>query len=81
MTDIVDLNAERNKREQPDPEFIRKDEYGRPLYCFIGSYEHDGKRFGGVEVWAYDAEEAQARFVSMRETAEYDGQLFSVVPA
>ena len=80
MNDIIDLGAERNKRERPDPEFCCKDDYGRDLFTFLLSYEMDGKRYG-TQVIAYSQEDAEARVVAMRASLTYDGQLFEVVPA
>ena len=77
--EFIDLGAERNKREQPDPQFVRKDEYGRPLYCFLLSYDFDGGRWS-TEVWAYSAEEAAARVEAMRKSLKYDGQLYERIP-
>lgn len=80
MTDIADLNAERNKRARPDPEYIRKDDYGREMFCFLLSYEMNGGHWS-AEVWAYDEEEAQRRVAAMRESLTYDGQIFTAVSA
>lgn len=79
MTDIVDLNAERNKREQPDDECIRKDEYGRPLYMFLIEWVRDGKQYGH-HIWAYDQTDADAHIAAMRESLAYTGQAYSMVP-
>jgi hypothetical protein len=77
---VTDLTAERNKREQPDPEFVRKDDFGRPLYTFLLSYEMDDSRWC-AEIWAYSFEDAEARVAAMRESLKVDGQAFSTVPA
>lgn len=78
--EIVDLTAERNRRAAPDPEFVRKDDYGRPLYTFLLSYEMDGKQWS-TEVWAYDFADAEARVAGMRASLKIDGQAYSQVPA
>lgn len=80
MDNVVDLTERRNAVAQPDPEFIRKDEYGRRLYCFLLDYQMDGSQYS-TEVWAYDEAEAQRRVAAMRATLGYAGQLFSQVPA
>lgn len=80
MTDIVDLNERRNAAEKPDPEFIRKDEYGRPLYCFVLSFDMADRQYG-TDLWAYDMADAEAKVAAMRESLRVDGQMFSVVPA
>jgi hypothetical protein len=77
---VIDLTARRNAAAQPDAEFVRQDEYGRPLYCFLLSYEMDGSRYS-TEVWAYDEAEAKRRVEAMRASLTYDGQLFECVPA
>ena len=80
MKEPIDLLAERNKRAQPDPEFVRKDDFGRPLYCFLLDYEFNGDHWS-AQVWAYDEAEAQARVVAMRASITYMGQMFAAVPA
>lgn len=77
---VIDLTERRNAAAQPDPEFVRRDEYGKPLYCFLLSYEMDGSRYS-TEIWAYEESEAQKRVQAMRESLTYDGQLFECVPA
>lgn len=80
MTDIIDLNAERERREGPDAEFIRTDEYGRKLYTYLLSYEmDDGRR--QMEVWAYDDADVDARVAAMRESLTVLGKAFTVIPA
>lgn len=80
MSEIVDLSEERNKRAEPDPEFVRKDEYGRKLYKFTLSYAMDDKRYC-TSIWAYDEEEAMKRVEAMRVSLTYDGQIFAEIPA
>jgi hypothetical protein len=76
----IDLAAERNRRAQPDLEFIRTDDYGRKLYTFLLSYEMDG-RMWSTQVWAYDFADAETRVKAMRDSLKVDGQAFSTVPA
>lgn len=80
MTDIIDLSTERNKRAAPDAEFVRQDDYGRPMYTFLLSYEMDGSGWS-TEVWAYDVEDAEKRVAAMRESLKVDGQIFASFPA
>lgn len=80
MDEIIDLSAERNKRAEPDPQFVRQDDYGRKLYTFLLSYEMDGKQWA-TELWAYDEADAQARVDAMRQSLTVDGKLFGEVPA
>lgn len=77
---IINLTTERAKREAPDPEFVRHDDYGRPIYCFTCSYDMGDRRFC-TEVWAYDWPDAEARVAAMREGMKVEGQIYSVVPA
>lgn len=78
MADVIDMNTERNRREQPDPEFISQDDYGRKLYVFLLSYQMDGKEWS-TQIWAYDAKDAERRVTGMRESLKVDGQLFTQV--
>lgn len=80
MTDIIDLTAERNRRAEPDPKFIRKDDYGRPLYKFALSYRFDGRQWA-AHVWAYSWEDAEQRVIGMRQSLTVDGQIFSEILA
>lgn len=80
MSEPIDLNAERNRRAQPDPEFVRHDDYGRPMYHFGTAYSFEGRMFG-AEIWAYSREDAEARVKAMRESLMLLGQTFSMIPA
>lgn len=77
---VVDLDAERAKREQPDPEFVKQDDFGRPMYLFGLDYKMDGKSWG-TQLWAYDFADAEARAAAMRESLAVYGQIMSEVPA
>jgi len=80
MTDIIDLRAERNRREQPDPDCMATDVYGRPVYTFLLGFEMDGVPYG-AEIVAYDEGEARRKVEAMRATLAYEGKLFAQVPA
>ena len=80
MSDIVDLNAERAKREAPDAEFVRHDDFGRPMYCFIAHYQMNGSTWS-FQLWAYSAEDAEARLDGIRLHGEISGQIFTAFPA
>jgi hypothetical protein len=80
MTDIIDLNEKRNEREKPDPEFVRKDDFGRPLYLFLLDYRYQDASWS-AEVWAYDAADAEGRVVGMRESLKVMGQAYAAFPA
>lgn len=77
---IIDLTARRNAAAQPDPEFVKHDEYGRPLYTFLVDYVMGEKNIG-AQIWAYDHADAEARVAAMRESLTVSGQLFAVIPA
>ena len=77
--DVIDLNAERNRRAQPDPEFVKRDDFGREMYLFALGYEFDGKSWG-IDLWAYSAEDAEARVAAMRGSLAVHGQIFECIP-
>jgi hypothetical protein len=80
MSDIIDLSERRNAKEAPDSEFVRKDELGRSLYLFALNYEMDGAHWAS-EVWAYSAEDAEARVAAMRSSLKCLGQMYAAFPA
>lgn len=80
MTDIIDLNVQRNARDCPDAEFVQKDDYGRELYLFTLDYSMAGKSWA-AEIWAYSFEDAEARVAAMRDSLSVAGQIYSVIPA
>lgn len=80
MTDIIDLNQRRNERDKPDAQFIRHDDFGRPLYCFALDYAFNDGHWA-AEVWAYSMEEAEQRVAAMRESLSLRGQMFTSFPA
>ncbi len=80
MTDIIDLNERRNAAERPDAEFVRKDDFGRPLYHYGLSYDFEGGSWS-AEIWAYSMEDAKARVGAMRDSLTLLGQTYSVLPA
>ncbi|MGB3044557.1 MAG: hypothetical protein WBB98_15360 [Xanthobacteraceae bacterium] len=43
MGDLFDLNQVRTAREQPDPEHVQRDQFGRPMFRFALAYELNGK--------------------------------------
>jgi hypothetical protein len=79
MSDVIDLAAERNRREGPDPEHIRPDGEGGILYAFCFSYRMNGSQYT-FNLFAYDFEDAERRAKAMRNSVQVDGQLISVVP-
>lgn len=77
MANIIDLNEHRHER--PDPECIRKDEYGREMYLFVLSYEYLGAKWS-IEIWAYSKEDAQDRVKAIISSLEYSGMVYSIIP-
>ena len=77
---VIDLTAERNKRTAPDPEFVKHDDLGRPMYCYCVEYDMNGKQWGGVSIWAYDFEEALRRLEAIRQSSKVGGQLMATYP-
>lgn len=80
MSDPISLDAARSARDQPDPEYVRRDDFGRPMFCFILEYEMDGGTWA-AELWAYSMVDAKARVDAMKESLVLRGQLFGRSPA
>lgn len=80
MSDIIDLSEKRNEREKPDEEFVRKDDFGRPLYTFGVEYHMDGGLWS-FHLWAYDWDDAERRVAAIREDGKVFGQIMTSVPA
>jgi len=80
MSEVIDLGVMRNQREAPDPENVRRDEYGRPLYRFMAEYEMGRDRYG-IDIWAYDQSDAENKVVAIRKGLVLSGQLFTSVDA
>lgn len=80
MTDgVIDLNWERAKREEPDANCVKKDQFGRDMFLFALEYEFDGSRWC-AEVWAYDWADAEARVAGMKDSLVVVGQTYGVIP-
>lgn len=77
---FIDLTAERARREKPDAEFTRRDDFGRPMGLFALDYQFGGKDWT-TELWAYSAEDAAARVEAMRHSLTVAGQLHEQVLA
>jgi len=80
MDNIIDLADERDKRDGPDPECRTTDQYGRPMFMFSFDYRYENKDYS-LSFWAYDQADAEARIAALKETAEYSGQIYSIIPA
>lgn len=75
---ILDFSAEKGKREAPDAEFRKTDDFGRPMFSYLLGYEFDGGHWS-TTIWAYSAEDAAKRVAAMRETLTCDGQIFTMI--
>ena len=75
----IDLAAERNKREEPAPENVLVDDFGRKLYRFLCSYDLGPERYI-FHLWAYDLEDADKKIQAIKESGQVDGQVFHTVP-
>jgi hypothetical protein len=80
MDNIIDLTERRSASEKPDAEWVRYDDYGRPMYHYGLSYAFEGGSWA-ADIWAYSMEDAQARVDAMRKSLVLLGQTYSVVPA
>ena len=78
MGELFDLNQARTAREQPDPEHVQRDQFGRPMYRFALAYEMGGKTWG-ADVWAYSFEDAERRVAAMRASLSVTGQVHAEV--
>lgn len=75
MTKIIDFPAPQQK-EEPDPEFLKFDDFGREMQMYALQYEMDGKTWGGVEFWAYSMDDAEKRVRAMQKTLKCLGQIY-----
>jgi hypothetical protein len=73
---IIDLSAERGRRDAPDSEHIRRDDFGRPMYRFTCSYDMCDGRWC-LDLWAYNREDADARMNAIRRSGRVDGQVLT----
>jgi hypothetical protein len=80
MSEVIDLSSERNRRNTPNPEHVRHDEYGSPLYEFLFDYEMGGG-FYSFSLFAYDWEDAERRAAAISAGVTVAGQLHAVDPA
>jgi len=76
VSDPINLSAVRDARTKPDAEFVRKDDFGRELFCFLLEYEMAGDDWV-TEVWAYSMDDAKSRVAAMRESLVLCGQMYS----
>lgn len=79
MTEIIDFNKARAERDEPDDECIRRDHFGRTLYCFICEYEADGDTYA-IDLWTYSFEDAQKAVAAIKSSLTVIGKKMSVLP-
>lgn len=80
MSRVIDLTAERRRRDAPDPQHVRRDDHGRPLYRYEIAYQRADGRPYGVEVWAYDWADAEAAAAGLSAGCTVVGQIMSWTP-
>ena len=72
--DVIDLNAEREKRDGPDPQFVIEQDGGK-WYNYCASYR-DGNSEFSIAFWATDMDDARRRVALIRQNLKLDGQLY-----
>ncbi|NTG61831.1 hypothetical protein G6L45_16245 [Agrobacterium rhizogenes] len=75
---VIDLSAERDKRNCPDPQFVTTDEFGRKMFAFHAEYRMDEAVFA-IQFFAYDFGDAERRLSEMRSGLELRGQVYCEV--
>lgn len=85
MPSVIDLELARKARQDaedgtPDAHLVRRDEYGRPVYCYSLEYTHRGDTYG-LDFWAYSEAEAMDHVLSMIATLMFVGQKMGEMPA
>ncbi len=80
MAEIYDLSKVRGERDKPNAKYIKHDDFGREMHCYLIDYVFDGGEWS-AELWAYSVEDAKARVDAMRESLILKGQLMDIVPA
>ena len=80
MTDVIDLAERRNAADRPDADCTLKDDFGRDMFVFALSYKLGSSTYG-IQLVAYDVDDAAAKVAAMRESLELQGQIYSMIPA
>lgn len=78
MPDIIDLSAERDRRNGPDAQFVTTDDAGRQMFAFCLEYRIGEASFV-VSVFACDFDDAERRCAGMRESLVVAGQIYAEV--
>lgn len=73
---VIDLSAEREKRDGPDPEFTYRDDMGVKWVVFSVVYTDDAGSEFSLHLWATDADDAERRVAALRRTATLEGQIY-----
>lgn len=76
---MVDLNAERERRNSPDAAFIYVDEKGVQWFKFTCEFECDDSKWG-FEIWALDHQDAMRRVEALKASASVKGKLYHEIP-
>lgn len=67
-------------RQDPEAEHVSRDRCGRPMFRFVLEYPHltasSGRdRTWTATIWAYDAQDAEARLEAIRRGGRLAGQV------
>jgi hypothetical protein len=67
-------------RQRPEAEHVSCDQWGRPMFRFVIEYPHlatpSGRdRTWTATIWAYDAQDAEARLEAVRRNGRLAGQV------
>ena len=73
---IINLSAERDKRNGPDKAHTRLDDEGRILYEYALDYRMDDAHWS-ASIWAYSMEDAERRVSAMRHSLTLSGQVYT----
>lgn len=79
MPDVIDLSAERDRRNGPDEQFVCFDPAGRKMFSFLAEYAIEGGTFA-INFFAYDFADAEQRVAEMRSSLVLAGQIYAEVP-
>ena len=80
MADVIDLDAERGRRDRPSSEFVTYDDDGVPLFIYTVEYTLDGLPYG-FQLWAYDFTHAEEQVAAIRASVTLVGQVMEQVDA
>lgn len=62
---------------KPDASCIVPDSTGRDMYLFAIDWRHNDS-YWTVQIWAYDADDAETRVASMRQSLSMCGQIYQM---